>query len=168
MMELSKEDREWLDHWVPKAEAGDTEAQIALGWEYAKGDLLAKDIKAAERWFMAAEQKSPELGYFNLMKLMFIEDDRRIDDLFHLHEWKMGAIYYIYGWYRTQRGADHSEIAELFTLGSKRGHLPSQIRLHQIGKSVWSRLCGVPYEAKLIGRAVAIWWRNREDVRVVR
>lgn len=80
----------------------------------------------------------------------------------------MGAMYYIYGWYRTQKGADHSELADLFTLGSKRGHLPSQIRLHQIGKSVWSRIWELPYEAKLIRRFLVIWWRNRDDGRVVR
>jgi hypothetical protein len=167
-MGLSEENKEWLDYWVPKAEAGDPEAQIALGWEYQKGELLAKDIDAAKRWFMAAENECPELGYFNLMKMMSIEDHHSIDEIFRISEWRMGAIYYIYGWYRAQKGADNAELADLFTLGSKRGHLPSQIRMHQIGRSVWSRLWGFPYEAKLIGRALVIWWRNRDDVRVVR
>lgn len=167
-MALSEENKEWLDYWVPKAEAGDPKAQIALGWEHQKGELFTKDIDAAKHWFMAAEDKCPELGYFNLMKMMFIEDDHRIDELFHLREWHMGAMYYIYGWYRTQKGADHSELADLFTLGSKRGHLPSQIRLHQIGKSVWNRIWELPYEAKLIRRFLVIWWRNRDDGRVAR
>lgn len=78
-MAQKRDGQQWFGSWLPLAEAGQLEAQIAVGWEYFRGELTAQDLGAAERWFMAAEANRVEIGYLQLVKmLMLVGDDARI------------------------------------------------------------------------------------------
>ncbi|GIT24767.1 MAG: hypothetical protein CM1200mP41_08110 [Gammaproteobacteria bacterium] len=46
-----------LSEWTPLAKQGDADAQFSLGVMYEKGEGVAKDNKAAVKWYtLAAEQ----------------------------------------------------------------------------------------------------------------
>jgi TPR repeat protein len=48
------ERRAMFPRWMAAATAGDVDAQLAVAWEYARGDVLDADIATAWNWFERA------------------------------------------------------------------------------------------------------------------
>ncbi|HEY0802232.1 MAG TPA: hypothetical protein VGD54_15450 [Steroidobacteraceae bacterium] len=46
--------RAMLPEWMAAASAGSVDAQLALAWEYSRGDVVDQDIAAAWHWFERA------------------------------------------------------------------------------------------------------------------
>ena len=51
LVENRVERRAQISKWMAAAAAGDVDAQLALGWEYARGDVLAPDMTTAHNRF---------------------------------------------------------------------------------------------------------------------
>jgi TPR repeat protein len=52
--------RDSIPEWTIAASSGDIEAQLALAWEYARGDVVAPDITTAWNWFDRAAASGQE------------------------------------------------------------------------------------------------------------
>lgn len=139
-MTQKRDGQQWFGSWLPLAEAGQLEAQIAVGWEYFRGKLIAQDLGAAERWFMAAEAKRVEIGYLQLVKmLILVGDDARISEVFASRQWKTGPMVYRHALHLMRSGADDAIITSTLKAGAELGHIPSLLPL---------------------------WWRDRHHERV--
>lgn len=141
--------KQWIDYYLPLAESGDPKAQIAVGWEYARGKIFKKDVETAEKWFRAAQQKSDELAIFNIMKLLYIENDNRLEAVFHEREhWKLGAIYMIYGRAKIRWG-DKTNGISMLRIAKAKGNLRAAINLMHLENSIARRILSFPTIAKM-------------------
>lgn len=52
--------RDRIPEWTAAASSGDVEAQLALAWEYARGDVVELDITTAWSWFDRAAESGQE------------------------------------------------------------------------------------------------------------
>lgn len=76
-----------LDHLTRKAEAGDADSQVHLGWRFREGDGVTPDDRASVRWYRkAAEQGHPggldSLGWMYQEGRGVRQDDRRALNLY--------------------------------------------------------------------------------------
>jgi TPR repeat protein len=79
--DIQRKASEWKAHFLPLAEEGDPTAQIAVAWEYWRGEYFPRDLKKSEEIFRSAENRSWEITIFNLMKMYYIE---KSDELLYL------------------------------------------------------------------------------------
>lgn len=159
--------RQWFGVWLPLAEAGQVEAQIAVGWEYFRGELATQDLAAAERWFMAAEANRAEMGYLQLAKmLMLMGDDDRIAEVFKSRQWKTGPMVYLQARHLARNGADDAAVVAALNDGAALGHIPSKMMLLQRRNPGWRRVISLPSEIALLARLLPMWWHDRHDERV--
>src|SRR6266849_1664823 len=74
MAKWSPEER---NDYTGRAEAGDVEAQIFLGWEYALGKFVEKDSNLATHWLKrASDQGSKEATYRLAVLLVISQKDK--------------------------------------------------------------------------------------------
>src|ERR1700733_6693082 len=52
--------RDSIPEWTTAASSGNVEAQLALAWEYARGEVVASDITTAWHWFDRAAASGQE------------------------------------------------------------------------------------------------------------
>jgi TPR repeat protein len=52
--------RDSISEWTTAASSGNVEAQLALAWEYARGDVVVPDITTAWHWFDRATASGQE------------------------------------------------------------------------------------------------------------
>nr|WP_295885034.1 hypothetical protein [uncultured Devosia sp.] len=142
-------DKQWIDYYLPLAESGDPKAQIAVGWEYARGKIFKKDVETAEKWLRTAQQKSHELAIFNILKLLSLENDRRLEAVFKEQDsWSLGAIYMKYGCAKIRWGDKTTGLAML-RIAEAKGNLYAAIRLMHLENSIAKRIVLFPTIAKM-------------------
>lgn len=161
-------DQEWVDHFLPRAEAGDPTSQIAVAWEYVRGVVFEKNLDLAAEWFRKAEESAGELATYNLMKMYFIENDSRISQVFfEKPEWNYGVIYFLYGMYLIKNGEQKDGIQYL-EIGAEKGNLICAIRLSRL-KYKWPfrRLAALLREVRLSFEYGRIKVKDPDDPRVL-
>ncbi len=60
-----------LEAWLPLAEAGDLEAQVAVAGLYLEGRSRAADAAAAARWYRSAAERGDAVAQLNLGDLYY-------------------------------------------------------------------------------------------------
>jgi TPR repeat protein len=56
--------------WMAAASAGDVDAQLALAWEYARGDIVECDLVAASNLFDRAAESGQEEARVNRARFL--------------------------------------------------------------------------------------------------
>jgi TPR repeat protein len=56
--------------WIAAATAGNVDAQLALAWEYARGDIVDPDIAAAWSWFERAADSGQDEALVNRARFL--------------------------------------------------------------------------------------------------
>jgi TPR repeat protein len=130
-----------LEGYRRLSESGDPDAQIALAWEYVKGELVDKNMDAAVRLFREAEQKKPSIARFNLAKAKIMMGDSSFKkDLLADCEAGFGPALYLLG-IAEQKGVfqvPHPGTAlEYFDLAAANGHLVSKFLLWRLAPKGW-------------------------------
>ena len=64
------ERRARLPEWMAAAAAGDVDAQLALAWEYARGEVVDLDIPTAWNWFERAASSGQEEALVNRARFL--------------------------------------------------------------------------------------------------
>ena len=162
------EENAWLAHFLPMAEAGDVDAQIALGWEYAAGRMVKADLGESERWFRAAEKTLGERSLFYLIKALLIKRSERADAVFNERkEWNLGAIYMLYGGHLFLNGRQAKGL-ELLKTGWERGNLFSGLHYLRHRYGVIGAVVSSPLALYIVGKIVYIKYNNKDDDRVLK
>src|SRR5688572_17257175 len=118
---------EWIAYFMPRAEAGEPDAQVAVGLAYAAGKYLSKDSEEAEKWFRRAAQSLGDECYFHLIKTLIIDESPRVMEVFsEKDEWGHPSIYLLVGEHLLRTG-DRQKGLDILKLGAKRGSLSSRI-----------------------------------------
>ena len=159
----------WLSHFMPRAEAGDPRAQIQVGWQYATGVFLEKDLDRALHWFREAEKSVDELAVFNIIRMFAIADDPRAEAVFHERKvWSLGAIYVAYANHRWRMDGHARAAIPLFQAGGEKGSLAGWAMYRKLKyPGLIHRLLFLPYELPKLIRLAWIQVGDREDIRVV-
>jgi TPR repeat protein len=100
---MAKWSPEELKNYRTRAEAGDIEAQIYLGWAFLEGKFVEKDCSLAKEWLeRASNQGSKEAGYRLAMLLISQKDKNGIGILTSLSAanfasaaYELGNCYYV-------------------------------------------------------------------------
>jgi TPR repeat protein len=168
---------EWLNETKQRAELGDRNAQIALAWEYIKGELVEKDVTNAISLFRKAELHKPEIARFNLAKAKMLEGDRTFqEDILQDCNAGFGPALWLMGMYALRRmyalrGAHRQEALEealrYFRLATQSGHLPSEGKVWRLERGLWSRISSFRYAARISFRMGSIKLRNKDDQRIL-
>jgi TPR repeat protein len=64
------ERRAHFPQWMSAAMAGDVDAQLAIAWEYARGEVVDLDIAAAWNWFERAANSGQEEALVNRARFL--------------------------------------------------------------------------------------------------
>ena len=75
-----------LHEWTPLAKQGDADAQFSLGVMYEKGEGVAKDNKAAVKWYTLAAEQGFADAKFNL-GVMYVNGTGVVKDDVYAHLW---------------------------------------------------------------------------------
>jgi TPR repeat protein len=62
--------RSQIPEWIAAAEAGSVDAQLALAWEYARGDVIQVDIANAWYWFERAAGSGQDVAVVNWARFL--------------------------------------------------------------------------------------------------
>lgn len=155
-----------------RADGGDPNAQIALAWEYFKGNLVERSFPRAVDLFRSAESKEPRLARFNLAKAKIIENDSSFrDDIAPDCAEGFGPALFLMGM-NAKRGyrfrKTPREAVEYFRLAAKSGHLISEIMLWRLENTNYlKRLKTLFPFLRLFFKAMRIKHNNPDDVRVM-
>ena len=97
--------QEYIDYLHNKARAGDRDASVILGLEFASGKKVEKDLNQAEFWLREAASNGDEMPLYHLMRVHFAEDDERITQVFmEKYQWQYAVVYLLYGSYLVSKG----------------------------------------------------------------
>lgn len=160
-------DQRWVGYYLPLAESGDPKAQIAVGWEYHRGKIFEKSILEAEKWFRKAEKTVGEIGIFQLMKMLHIENDRRMEDVFReKDDWSLGAIYMVYGCDLIDRG-NLADGLQMLSVAERKGNIYARTRADQVRYRGFARLLAYPSVIATFFRWLKIKLKNPDDERAL-
>lgn len=158
----------WVQHFLPLAESGDVDAQLAVGWEYFRGGNLPRDLKLSESWFRrAANQGAGEKAIFQLIKMLIITKNPRLEDVYKENSWNLGAIDLIYALYKRRQGMPEEDILPLFEKAAFKGNLYAALQCHIARNRGWRRVLGVTAEIQLCWRILQAGIANRNDERLL-
>lgn len=159
---------EWIDYFMPRAEAGDADAQIAVGLAHSAGKHLEKDVEAAEKWFRQAATTIGDEGYFHLIKVLINEDSPRVLDVFsEKDEWTHPSIYLLVGEHLIRRGDKEGGLNILKT-GAENGSLSAEISLLINQYDGIRRILSLPAAFPLVVREATIRSKDKKDPRIRR
>lgn len=95
-----------IPEWTAAASAGDVEAQLALAWEYARGEAVEADLVAAWHWFDRAASSGREEGRLHRAHFLQLrgvpEGVRELRKLAAKGNWK--AQFWLAGHHQSQAG----------------------------------------------------------------
>jgi TPR repeat protein len=154
------------------ADEGDLTAQIRLAWEYAWGDKLLRDFKAAESLFRQAERKEPGLARYYITKLKLQTNDPTfVDEVPDHYVPGFGPAFYLvgkaklYGWLGVP---NLDEAKKYLQLAVEDHHLLAELVLWRISrKSIWRWLITMPHVIGLVVRHLSLAMKNENDPRVL-
>ena len=72
----------WLEQNRRLAQQGDSSAQVDLALAFWHGKVVPKDIDEAVSLLQRAEEKIGEDAWIELLRILCLEKDPRIDDVF--------------------------------------------------------------------------------------
>jgi hypothetical protein len=121
-----------------KAESGDTEAQLLLGWMFDTGKGIEPDSSEAFRWWMKAAEKGLAVAQYNVA-VMYASGQGVDKNYTHAVDWYRKAAaqgwpaaYANLGWlYNSGRGVplDKEEAQRLWTKGAELGSFKAKVGL---------------------------------------
>lgn len=157
----------WADYFLPLAEGGNVDAQIAVGWEYFRGEVLPQDERLAEAWFRRAQLSIGELAIYNIIKMYHIANNPKIDEVFQEKEaWSLGAIDLIYAQSLIKRGLKQEGILRLRSAKEK-GNLYAAIKYHQETHRGIKRILGFPFEMLTVWKYAVLRAKRPSDPMVL-
>ena len=163
---------DWLTEYRRLADGGDATAQIALAWEYGRGENVAKDMDAAVGLFRQAERKKRGLARFYLAKLKLLNQDPTFrNEIPDHYEPEFGPAFYLMGVAR-KRGIlcepNLDEAIRYFELGARDNHLVSKFFAWKLrNMSPLQRITTFPHAVCLSIKMVIIKFRNVNDMRIL-
>ncbi len=156
-----------LQQLQPLAERGDAQAQCKLGWMYAKGQGVAKDVKEASKWYRLAARQGDARAQFELGWQYFRGDFGGSNFKEAAKWWRLAAArgngpsQAMLGWlYWTDYGdstgqggepPDAQEAVKWYRLAARQGYSVAQVALGEM----YYNGNGVPQSYKEAVR----WWR---------
>jgi TPR repeat protein len=154
------------------AENGDPDAQMALAWQYYKGEILEKNFDKAIALFRQAELKKPSLARFYLAKAKILNGDNTFaDDLLEDCNAGFGPALYTMAVAEKRgifREENLDEALRYFALAARDNHWVSEIYLWRLEKkSILEWLTTFPHAVRLLVRIFIIKVRDRSDLRVL-
>jgi TPR repeat protein len=100
------ERRDKIPQWTVAASSGDVEAQLALAWEYARGDVVEPNIATAWNWFDRAATSGQEEALLHRARFLQLRGvPQGVRDLRKLAadgNWK--AQFWLATYYQSQAG----------------------------------------------------------------
>lgn len=165
--DITEEQQRWFEYFMPRAERGDAQAQLAVGIGYANGKMVPKDLQKAELWLRLAANKMGERAVFHLMKILSREQSPRTKEVFEEKaEWNLGAIYLIYGRFVLRSG--DTKLGRLYLKkGWEKGSIIAGISFFASKYRKPWKIVTLPIVLPLIVKAAIIKVRNKDDPRVL-
>lgn len=157
--------RTWAERFLPPAEQGNLEAQMAVGWAYFRGEHFPRDLEAAEKWFRRAATNDEE-GFFQLIKMLIIEKNKKAHDVYGEREWRLGSIDMIYAQYLIRTGASDSIVKPILVKAASKGNLYANLGLHSVGHRGFRRILGLPREGRILLQIFRAYLSNGQDERL--
>ncbi|AMX93296.1 sel1 repeat family protein [Mesorhizobium sp. M7A.F.Ca.US.014.04.1.1] len=168
MDQVTAEERQrWIEYFIPLAEQGDPDAQLAVGIGYANGVMVEKDLMLAELWLRRAEEKKGEEATFVLIKTFSREESPKTLDIFaEKAEWELGAIYLICGRYLMRNG-DVKRGRLLLKKGWEKGNIIAGISFISSGYGKPWRFFLLPVVLPLLIESVIVKAKDQADERIL-
>jgi len=143
----TNQEKSKFDKLLERANAGDKEAQFELGWTYAKGEEVHKDLKAAAEWFQKAAEQGNASAQANL-GLAYVKGDGVTKDNKKAGEWWQKAAeqghavaqFYLGFAYKNGEGVarDHKFAALWYQKAADQGYVEAQYWFgHAYEKGKW-------------------------------
>jgi len=167
MDETASRRKAWEDYFLPRAESGDPAAQLEVGIAFGTGKYLPKDLLQSEKLLRKASERVGEKALFMWMKILVTSRDPSAHDLFaEKDEWKLGAIYYMYGYYLASEFRV-KEAMPILRTGMIKGNIFSEIHYYR-NKYKWPlRAVFIPRLIILSAKVFAISLDNKDDERIL-
>ncbi|MGX9117923.1 hypothetical protein ACWTU6_14750 [Mesorhizobium sp. BHbsci] len=168
MDDFADKQEKWKDYFLPRAESGDPDAQLAVGLDFAAGRYLPKDLGQSEFWLRKASEKLGERPLFQWMKILVLARDPLVHTLFaEKNDWRLGAIYYLYGFYLASEGRTN-EAKTILEKGMNKGSLFSEALYYRY-KYAWPvRIIMFPRIIITAIKSFFVARANKDDDRVLR
>jgi TPR repeat protein len=144
------------------ASSGDVDAQLALAWEYARGDAVDADMAAAGVWFERAAASGQEEALVHRARFLQLrsvpEGVRELRRLARQRNWK--AQFWLGRHYQSQTGRwSQLRAAVWFDRSSKNGNPPARLaKLGQL-KKIASFPSKVFFAGQCVIEAISMVWR---------
>jgi hypothetical protein len=98
--------RNKIPEWIAAASSGDVDAQLALAWEYARGDAVDPNLVTAWNWFDRAASSGQENGLLHRARFLQLrgvpEGVRELRKLAVKNNWK--AQFWLASHHQSQTG----------------------------------------------------------------
>ncbi|MDI3560479.1 tetratricopeptide repeat protein [Bradyrhizobium sp. Arg816] len=150
--------RSKIPEWIAAASSGDVDAQLALAWEYARGDAVDPDFVTAWNWFDRAASSGQENGVLHRARFLQLrgvpEGVRELRKLAVKGNWKAQF------WLGTHYQSQHGRLSQLraavwygrsFKSGNLGGKLAKLAQLRRIAHQPFRTL----FAAKVIFEAIS-------------
>jgi TPR repeat protein len=166
------ERRARLPEWMAAAAAGDVNAQLALAWEYARGDVIDLDIATAWNCFERAASSGQEEALVN--RARFLQLRRVPAGLSELRALAIGGNWKAQFWLARHYQSRDGRLNQLravvwFDRSLKSGNLAAKLaKLAQL-KKIAPLKSKFLFMAMGVPAAVALIWRmtrNEQDLRL--
>lgn len=158
--------QKWREYFIPRAELGDPDAQMAVGIGYANGEMVPKDLTKAEFWLRLSAERLGENAFFTLLKIFSREESLKTNKIFaEKEEWELGAIYLIYGRYLIRNG-QRDFGRSILRIGWEKGNIISGISFIATNPYFIYKMILSPIAFFLALKATLIRLKNKDDIRI--
>ena len=159
-----------MPEWKALAELGHVDAQLALGWEFARGEVVDLDIATAWNWFeraAASGQEEALLHRARFLQLRGVPDGiRELRKLALSGNWK--AQFWLARYYQTQVGRINQLRAVVwYDRSFKGGNRAAKLAKFGQLTRIAPLKSKVIFAAKgIIETAAMIWWLTRQEQQI--
>lgn len=154
--------RAQIAEWITAAEAGDVKAQVTLGWEYARGEVVGLDIATAWNWFERAAASGQDEAVAHRARFLQLrgvpEGARELRQLALRGNWK--AQFWLARYYQSRVGrVSQLRAVVWYDRSAKRGNVAAKLaKLGQLARIAPPK-SKVIFAAKGVAELVAIIWQ---------
>ena len=161
-----------IPEWTAAASAGDVEAQLALAWEYARGDAVEADLVAAWHWFDRAASSGREDGRLHRARFLQLrgvpEGVRELRKLAAKGNWE--AQFWL-AWHHQSQTGRMSQLRAVVWLDRSYKNGNSGAKLAKLAQLM--RIARLPskavFAARVIVEAISVLWLlNRQEQEIKR
>jgi hypothetical protein len=145
--------RDKIPEWIAAASSGDVDAQLALAWEYARGDAVDPDLVMAWNWFDRAASSGQEDALLHRARFLQLrgvpEGVRELRKLAVKGNWK--AQFWLASHHQSQSGRlSQLRAVVWYDRSFKNGNLGGNLaKLAQL-----TRIAHQPFKAVFAARAI--------------